>query len=178
MAKYPGMSSEEVVIRRRSRARRFGETLFGLLLLAKNVALVCVALLVLAGGVWTSWGTAQDAMLTQGRIRGEFTAKSCGDSVCHGRFVPASGWGEPRKGVSIDASVAEGEGRSLAVAARPGTDEVVRTDWAGVLYYWVPTGGALVLAALVLASGLRMVRTGWVLGLLGVALMAAAYVCV
>jgi hypothetical protein len=117
-------------------------------------------------------------MLTQGRIRGDFTAKSCGDSVCHGRFVPASGWGEPRKGVSIDASVVDGEGTSLAVAARPGTDEVVRTDWAGVLFDWVPLGGALVLAALVLASGLRMIRLGWGLGVAGIVLMAAAYLCV
>jgi hypothetical protein len=170
------MSSGGVV--RRSRARRVGESAFGLLLLAKNVALVCVALLVLAGGAWTSWGTAQDAMLTQGRVRGQFTVGGCGESVCRGRFVPAAGWGEPRKGMSIDASVVDGQDTSLAVAARPGTDEVVRTDWAGVLFDWVPLGGALVLAALVLASGLRMIRLGWVLGVTGAGLMAAAYLCV
>jgi hypothetical protein len=170
------MSSGGVV--RRSRARRFGESAFGLLLLAKNVVLVCVALLVLAGGAWASWGTAQDAVLTQGRIRGHYTVDSCGDSVCHGRFVPASGWGHARDGLSIDASVAGGKGTTLRVAARPGTDEVVRTDWAGVLFDWVPFGGALLLAALVLASGLRMVRTGWVLGVAGVGLMVTAYLWV
>jgi hypothetical protein len=177
MAKYPGMSSGEVV-RRRSRARRFGETVFGLLLLARNVVLVCVALLVLAGGVWTSWDTAQDAMLTQGRVRGRYTVEACDESVCHGRFAPASGWGRPRDGVTLDASTAHGSGEVLSVAARPGTDEVVRTDWAGVLFDWVPLGGALVLAALVLASGLRLVRTGWVLGLLGAALIVVEYVVV
>jgi hypothetical protein len=170
------MSSGGVV--RRSRVRRFGESAFGLLLLVKNVALVCVALLVIAGGVWTSWGTAQDAMLTQGRVRGHFTVEGCGTAVCRGRFVPAPGWGEPRKGMSIDASVVDGRGTTLSVAARPGTDEVVRTDWAGVLFDWVPLGGALVLAALVLASGLRLVRLGWVLGVAGVALMASAYLLV
>ncbi|MDF9813636.1 hypothetical protein M2266_002867 [Streptomyces sp. SPB162] len=49
------------------------------------------------------------------------------------------------------------------------------TGWAGVLYAWVPLGGALLLAALVLVGGLRMPRSAWTAGLAGAALMVAAF---
>jgi hypothetical protein len=163
-------------IRRRSRVRRAGESAYGLLLVCKNVAMAGVALLLLAAGAWTSWDdTAQHAMLTKGRERGAVTIARCGSDTCTGPFVPADPAGASRPEVTIDKAVTHKKGELLLVAVRPGTDEVVRTGRAGVLYAWVPFGGALLLAALVVAGGLRMRRTAWVLGLLGAALLGASF---
>ncbi|MEU8569612.1 hypothetical protein AB0C51_14850 [Streptomyces pathocidini] len=161
---------------RRSRVRRAGESAYGLLLVGRNLAAACVVLLLLVAGVWTSWNTAQHAMLTKGRERGTVVITGCAEDTCTGRFTaasPSSGTDRPK--VSIDKAVTHEKGERLPVAVRPGTNEVVRTGWAGVLYAWVPLGGALLLAALVIAGGLRMRRTAWVTGLLGVALLGAAF---
>ena len=57
---------------------------------------------------------------------------------------------------------------------KPGTDDVVRTGAAGFLHAWVPLGGALLLAALVVAGGCGCGVTAWVLaGARGVSLGAA-----
>jgi hypothetical protein len=45
-----------------------------------------------------------------------------------------------------------------------------------VLFAWLPLGGALVLAGVVVAGGLRMRRTAWVMGGAGLALVTAAFV--
>lgn len=52
----------------------------------------------------------------------------------------------------------------------------MRSGPAGVLYAWVPLGGALLLAAVVVAGGMRLVRPAWVLGLSGAGLLTAAFV--
>ncbi|MFH8365961.1 hypothetical protein [Streptomyces sp. NPDC018031] len=160
---------------RRSRTRRMGESAYGLMLLAKQVAVALIALIVLAAGVWASWGTAQHAMLTKGREQGTFRVESCGDDWCTGVFVPSGRPSESRSGMRLDAAVADGKGDRLPVVVKPGTRQTVRTGWAGVLHAWVPLGGSLLLAAVIVAGGMRFRRTGWVLGGLGAVLLGASF---
>ncbi|MGP3984164.1 hypothetical protein [Streptomyces sp. KR80] len=169
------MANSDPSIQKRSRFRRAGESAYGLLLVGKNTVMAAVALLLLVAGVWTSWDTAQHAMLAKGRERGTVTIARCGEDTCTGPFVPAGPEGRPRAKVTIDRAVTHKKGERLLVAVRPGTDEVVRTGNAGVLYAWVPFGGALLLSALVVAGGLRMRRTAWALGLLGLTLLGASF---
>ncbi|MCM2419784.1 hypothetical protein [Streptomyces sp. RKAG293] len=159
---------------KRSRSRRMAESAWGVLLVGKAVILSAVVALLLASGVWVSWGTAQHVMLSKGRERGTMTVAACGDKTCTGPFVP-TGPATARPRVTITRSVTHRTGEKLKVAVEPGTDDVVRTGWSGVLYAWVPLGGALLLAALVLAGGLRMPRSAWTAGLAGAALMVAAF---
>lgn len=58
---------------------------------------------------------------------------------------------------------------------KPDSDQVVRSGPAGVLYAWVPLGGALLLASVVVAGGMRRPRAGWLLAGSGVALLTAAF---
>jgi hypothetical protein len=76
----------------------------------------------------------------------------------------------------ITHTVAVRKGRTYTVVVKPGTDEVVRSGPAGILYAWAPLGGALLLASVVVAGGLRRTRTAWVLAGSGVALLTAAFV--
>lgn len=161
--------------REKGRPRRTDGGVRGFLLLGRNLLLVLVALLLLAGGVWTSWSTAQHAMLTKGRERGTMTLSRCTEETCTGTFVPADAEGPMRPEVSIARAVAQEEGEKLAVAVKPGTEEVVRTGLTGVLYAWVPLAGAFLLAALIVAGGLRLRRTAWALGLAGGLLLGASF---
>lgn len=145
-----------------------------MLLLAKTALMALLAMLLLIAGVWTSWDTAEPAMFSGERERGTLAVGKCGDDECRGAFTPGSG-GKPRDGVVISKTVAEGRGETLDVALRPGTDEVVRTGPAGMLYAWVPLAGALLLASVVVAGGLRLRRTAWVMGLLGAGVMGASF---
>lgn len=162
-------------ITKRSRTRRAGESMYGLLLLAKNVAMTLVALLILVAGVWSSWSDAKPTMLTKGLERGTLTVSRCDDDWCTGRFTPGSKGAEARARVRVDAAVSVGTGERLLVAVKPGKNEVVRTGTAGILHAWVPFGGSLLLASLVVAGGLRMRRTAWGLGLAGAALLGASF---
>jgi len=143
-------------------------------LVGKVVLLSGVVLVLVMAGVWTSWRTAQDVMPAKGREHGTMTVGACGEDLCTGSFVP-TGAGVARPKVSIDKSSTRRTGEKLAVAVRPGTDEVVRTGWGGVLQAWVPLAGALLLASVVLAGGLRMRRTAWVSGVAGGVLLVAAF---
>lgn len=160
---------------KRSRSRRAAESAWGVLLVGKAVILSAVVVLLLVSGVWVSWGTAQHVMLSKGRERGTMTVAACGDKTCTGPFAP-TGAATARPKVTVTRSVTHRTGEKLRVAVKPGTDDVVRIGWSGVLYAWVPLGGALLLAALVLAGGLRMPRSAWAAGLAGAALMVAAFV--
>ncbi|MFF4212525.1 hypothetical protein ACFYZE_24825 [Streptomyces sp. NPDC001796] len=140
------------------------------------VVMGAVALLILVGGLWGSWGTAQLVMLTKGRERGTIEVTRCGSDVCSGPFRPLSAGAAARDRVTIEQTVAVRRGRTYAVVVRPGTDDVVRSGPAGVLYAWLPLGGALLLASVVVAGGLRLRRTAWVLAGSGVALLTAAFV--
>ncbi|MEW2300415.1 hypothetical protein AB0958_10640 [Streptomyces sp. NPDC006655] len=140
------------------------------------VTMGAVAVLILVGGVWGSWGTAQHVMLTKGKERGTVRVTSCGADVCSGPFTPVSPGASARPGVVIDRSVAVRKGQTYDVIMKPGTDEVVRSGPAGFLYSWVPFGGALLLASVVVAGGLRLSRVAWALGVSGLVLLTAAFV--
>ncbi|MCW7943270.1 membrane protein [Streptomyces hygroscopicus] len=139
-------------------------------------AMAAVAVLILIGGVWGSWGTAQHVMLTKGRERGTMTVARCSGGVCSGPYEPLSAGSTARRRVLIDDSVAGRRGEVLTVVVKPDSDEVVRSGPAGVLYAWIPLAGALLLASVVVAGGLRMPRTAWVMAGSGVALLTATFV--
>ena len=135
-----------------------------------------VAALILIAGVWASWGTAQHVMLSKGRERGTMTVSGCEDGVCTGSYRPVSVGSKARGRVVLDQSVGVSEGETYTVVVKPGSRDVVRSGPAGFLYAWVPLGGALLLASVVVAGGLGLTRTGWALAGSGIALVTAAFV--
>ncbi|MGW8553829.1 hypothetical protein [Streptomyces tubercidicus] len=159
---------------RRSRTRRVGESAFGVLLVARTGLMGLLALLLLVAGVWTSWQTAQYAMLVKARGRGVMTVSACAGERCTGPYVPSAGEGRRLAKVSV-AEAAADKGARVEVTVKPGTAQAVRTGVAGVLHAWVPFAGSLLLAALVVAGGMRLRRTAWAMGLLGAVLLGAAF---
>ncbi|KOG28673.1 hypothetical protein [Streptomyces resistomycificus] len=141
-------------------------------------AMGTVAALILIAGVWGSWGTAQHVMLTKGRERGTVLVDRCDGGTCTGPYTPASTGSTARKSVVIEDTVAVRGGQTYAVVVKPGSDEVVRSGPAGILYSWVPMGGALLLASVVVAGGLRRTRVAWALAGSGIALLTAAFVTI
>ncbi|MFJ9732942.1 hypothetical protein ACIRUL_16550 [Streptomyces sp. NPDC101171] len=135
-----------------------------------------LAALILFAGVWGSWGTAQHVMLTKGRERGTVRVADCAGDVCSGPFTPASAGAGAHARVEIERSVAVRAGRTYDVVLKPGSAEAVRSGPAGVLYAWVPFGGALLLASVVVAGGMRRTRPAWALAGAGAALLTAAFV--
>ncbi|WP_282692882.1 hypothetical protein [Streptomyces sp. CC208A] len=140
----------------------------------RNAAMVLVAVLLVVAGVWASWGSAQHVLLSKGREHGTLTVTGCTDEWCSGSYVPGEP-GSPRRTLTIARSVAAGPGSVVPVVVKPGTDEGVRTGWGGRLHAWLPLGGALLLAAPLVAGGLRMRRTAWGLAGAGGALVVAAF---
>ncbi|GAA0481820.1 hypothetical protein [Streptomyces olivaceiscleroticus] len=161
--------------KKRSRTRRAGESAFGVLLVLKNALMALLALLLVVAGAWTSWSTAQYAMLVQAKERGTMTVAACDDDRCWGPYAPTGGDGQRRAKVVLAETAAPEKGRRVEVTVEPDSDRAVRTGPGGILYAWVPLGGALLLASLVVAGGLRMRRTAWAVGLSGVALLVAAF---
>ena len=141
-------------------------------------AMGTVAVLILIAGVWASWGTAQHVMLTKGRERGTVEVTRCGQDTCSGPYAPLSEGSQPRARVVLEKSVAVEKGRTYTVVVKPGSDDAVRSGPAGVLYAWIPLGGALLLASVVVAGGLLRTRAAWVMAASGVALLTAAFVTV
>ncbi|MGV9244552.1 hypothetical protein [Streptomyces sp. NPDC003710] len=139
-------------------------------------AMGTVAALILIAGVWGSWGTAQYVMLTKGRERGTVEVTRCGEDTCSGPFTPLSAGARRRASVVIRKTVAVRQGQTYTVVVKPDSDDVVRSGPAGILYAWIPLGGALLLASVVVAGGLRLVRAAWVLAGVGIALLTAAFV--
>ncbi|MER6468990.1 hypothetical protein [Streptomyces collinus] len=137
-----------------------------------------LAALILFAGVWGSWGTAQHVMLTKGRERGTVRVTACAGDTCGGPFSPESAGAPAHARVELEKSVAVREGRTYDVVLKPGTVDAVRSGPAGILYAWLPLGGALLLAAVVVAGGMRLRRVAWVLGLSGAALLTSAFVAV
>ncbi|GAA1178329.1 hypothetical protein GCM10009654_39520 [Streptomyces hebeiensis] len=140
----------------------------------RRVLMGCVALALLVAGVWSSWSDAQHVVLSKGREHGTLTVASCAEGVCTGPYAP-EGPGGPRDGMRIEESVAVKKGERFAVVRKPDTDELVRTGTAGLLYAWVPLGGALLLASVVIGGGLRLTRTGWGAAVAGGALLLASF---
>ncbi len=134
------------------------------------------AALILFAGVWGSWGTAQHVMLVKGRETGTVEVTRCAGDTCTGPFTPTSAGARPRARVEIAHSVAVRTGATYDVVLKPGSGDAVRSGPAGILYAWLPLGGALLLAAVVVAGGMRLVRPAWVLGLSGAGLLTAAFV--
>ncbi|HZF91258.1 hypothetical protein [Streptomyces sp.] len=141
-------------------------------------AMSAVTALILVAGVWASWGSAQYVMLTKGRERGTVELADCGGGVCVGPYTPLSQGSPPRERVVVEDSAAVREGRTYTVVMKPDGDEAVRSGPAGVLHSWVPLGGALLLASVVVAGGLRRTRAAWVLAGSGVALITGAFLAV
>ncbi|MEV4946610.1 hypothetical protein [Streptomyces sp. NPDC053755] len=141
---------------------------------ARNAAMALVALLLVVGGVWSSWDTAQHILLPKGREHGTLTVTGCNEETCSGRYIP-EGPASPHRTLTIDHSVAAAEGQTLPVVVKPGTEEAVRTGWGGGLHSWLPLGGALLLAAPVVGGGLRMTRTAWSVAGLGGAVLLGAF---
>ncbi|MFC8536950.1 hypothetical protein ACFUJY_23945 [Streptomyces sp. NPDC057249] len=135
-----------------------------------------VVVVLLVAGVLTSWDAAHHIVLAKGREHGTMTVTGCGDDVCTGPFVPGRDGAGARARVSVDSSVAARRGDRFPVVVKPGTDVVVRTGVPGFLHAWVPLGGALVLAAVVIGGGLRLTRTAWGAGAAGGALLLAAFI--
>jgi hypothetical protein len=145
-----------------------------LLLYGRRAAMACVAGLLLVAGFWSSWGTAQHVLLAKGREHGTLTVAGCGKDTCTGPYDP-EGSAAPRTGMTIEKSIAVKKGAKLPVVVKPGTEEVVRTGTAGALHAWLPFGGALLLAALVIGGGLRLTRLAWATAAAGGALLVGAF---
>ncbi|MGW7303230.1 hypothetical protein [Streptomyces sp. NPDC054829] len=141
----------------------------------RAAAMATVAALILIAGVWASWGTAQHVMLTKGRESGTVRVTRCADNVCTGPYTPVSRGSQPRSKVVIAHTASVREGRTYSVVVKPGSSDVVRSGPAGVLYAWVPFGGALLLASVVVAGGLRRTRLAWAMAGTGIALITGAY---
>ncbi|MET7691918.1 hypothetical protein ABZT06_28715 [Streptomyces sp. NPDC005483] len=169
----PAMPATAVPSRRASRRAPAAALRFGRL-----ASMGVVAVLILIAGVWASWGSAQYVMLTKGRERGTIEVARCGQDVCSGPYTPLSHGSVARDQVDIERSVAVEKGRAYSVVVKPGSDDVVRSGPAGVLYSWVPMGGALLLASVVVAGGLRKSGLAWVLAGSGVGLLTAAFVAI
>ncbi|OEV05313.1 hypothetical protein [Streptomyces oceani] len=161
--------------KRRGVVRRAGESAYGVLLLAKTVLMALLAGLLLVAGVWTSWSTAEPAMFAPAAERGTLTVEKCGDDECRGSYAPSATGAERRTGVTLDSLVSKGPGETVPVTLPESATEAVRTGVAGVSYAWVPLAGALLLASLIVAGGLRMRRTAWGMGLLGAGGMLTAF---
>jgi hypothetical protein len=175
MADGTGSTQRLDMLARRSRARRAGDRAYGLLLLLERLAAVALVLLIIAAAARASWDGAGAAA---GGGRGTMTVRDCSRDGCVGSFAPsASAAGvAPRGHVVLKDTVDPKKGERVPVALRPGTVDVVRTGTAGLFQACLPLGGALVLAAVVIAGGLRLRRTAWVTGAAGLAVLIGAFV--
>lgn len=140
----------------------------------RRAATACVALLLVAAGFWASWGTAQHVLLAKGREHGTITVVRCSDDTCTGPYDP-EGPPATRGGMTIEKSVAVKKGAKLPVVVKPDTNELVLSGTAGALHAWVPMGGALLLAGLVIGGGLRLTRLAWSTAAAGGALLMGAF---
>ncbi|MGC9494773.1 hypothetical protein [Streptomyces sp. WG7] len=172
-AAAPAAVPAAAVVAARSRRASRAVLRFG-----RVAAMGTVTALILIAGVWASWGTAQHVLLTKGRERGTVEVTRCGGGSCSGPYAPVSAGSQARERVVIEDSVAVAEGRTYSVVMKPGGDDVVRSGPAGVLYAWVPLGGALLLASVMVAGGLRRTRAAWVMAGSGVGLLTAAFFAV
>ena len=169
----PAMPATAAKSRQASRPASVAALRFGRL-----AAMGTVAALILIAGVWASWGTAQHVLLTQGRASGTIEVTRCEDDTCTGPYTPISEGSTRRAKVVIEKTVAVRKGQTYTVVVKPSSDDVVRSGPAGILYAWVPLGGALLLASVVVAGGLGRTRGAWVMAGAGIALLTAAFVTI
>ncbi|MER5442062.1 hypothetical protein [Streptomyces sp. NPDC002790] len=145
---------------------------------ARQIAAAVVAALLLIAGVWASWGAAQHVTFPAGRERGTMTVSRCAEETCTGPFSPASPTAVRHASVTIDRSIGEKKGARFPVVLKPSSTSAVRAGTAGFLHAWVPLGGSLLLASVVLAGGIRHRRLTWITGGAGIALLTAAFAAV
>ncbi|MFC4033761.1 hypothetical protein ACFO3J_20085 [Streptomyces polygonati] len=151
------------------------EGVSGLAVFARMVAAGALALLILVAAGWDSWQTAQYVVLTKGREQGTVTLTACGTSdECTGPFAP-KGSALARPQVTVSLPVRHHVGDQVDVVIKPDTTTAIRSGPGGLLFAWVPFGGALLLAALLVAGGLRNARIALILAGLGGALLGAAF---
>ncbi|KQX90705.1 MULTISPECIES: hypothetical protein [Streptomyces] len=141
----------------------------------RTFAAGCIVLLLLVAGAWSSWNTAHHIVLAKGREHGTMAVTGCGEDVCTGSFAPDA-QSQDRATVTIQRSVAVKKGDRFPVVVKPGSGDVVRTGTPGFLHAWLPLGGALLLAALVIGGGLRLTRTAWGAAITGAALLTATFI--
>lgn len=147
----------------------------GLAGFARMVAAGALALLLLVAAGWNCWQTAQYLVFTKGREQGTVTLTACGSSDnCTGPFAP-SGSATARPQVTVRLPVRHHVGDRVNVVIKPGTDTAVRAGIGGLFFAWVPLGGALLLASLLVLAGMRMSRTAWGLGVSGAGLLIGAF---
>ncbi|MER5383921.1 hypothetical protein ABT040_27240 [Streptomyces sp. NPDC002688] len=158
------------------RAVTSSQSAYAALRFGQLAAMGVVTGLILIAGVWASWGTAQHVMLGKGREHGTIAVTACSDGACTGPYSPVSHGSRARARVVIEQSVAVKKGGTYTVTVKPGSDEVVRSGPAGLLYAWVPLAGALLLASVVVAGGLRLTRTAWLMAGTGLALLTLTFV--
>ncbi|GAA2306754.1 hypothetical protein OKJ48_25825 [Streptomyces kunmingensis] len=144
----------------------------------RQVAAAALAALLLTAGVWASWGAAQHVTFPTGRERGTMTVTRCTHDTCTGPFAPGSPTAVRHASVTIDRSIGETKGASFPVVLKPSSTSAVRAGTAGFLHAWVPLGGALLLASVVIAGGMRNRRLTWITGGAGFALLTATFVAV
>ncbi|SDN87821.1 hypothetical protein [Actinacidiphila guanduensis] len=146
----------------------------GLATFGRVVAASAVALLILVSGGWSSWRTAQYLVLTKGREQGTVTLATCGDSSCTGPFAP-KGSAVARPSVEVDLPVRHRVGQKVDVVLKPDSDTGIRSGTGGLIFAFLPLAGALLLAALVVALGLRLPQVAGGLAVAGGVLMAGAF---
>ncbi|AWW39157.1 membrane protein [Streptomyces sp. AS58] len=151
---------------------------FTALRFGRLAAMGAVAVLILIAGVWASWSSAQYVMLTKGRESGTIEVAGCAGDTCGGRYTPLSAGSQARERVLIENTAAVRDGETYTVVMKPGGSEVIRSGPAGVLYSWVPLGGALLLASVVVAGGLGRTRAAWMMAGAGFAVITAAFLTV
>ena len=118
-------------------------------------AMGAIAVLILIAGVWASWGTraARDAE-PRGGSSGTMTVTRCARRTsARGRTRRRRRGRGPGRGSTSSRSVAVQKGRTYTVVVKPGSGDVVRTGPPGLLHAWVPLGGALLLASVVVRAG-------------------------
>ncbi|MFJ9040459.1 hypothetical protein ACIRF8_28245 [Streptomyces sp. NPDC102406] len=140
----------------------------------RRVAALAVALLLVVAGFWASWGAAQHVMFPKGRAHGELLVERCAGSRCSGPLVSARGDAD----VWMRRSVGVKKGARIAVVVKPSSRQAVRSGAAGFFTAFVPLGGALLLASIVLAGGMLNRRLAWITSGAGLVLLTAAFVAV
>ncbi|WP_235968167.1 hypothetical protein [Streptomyces mesophilus] len=145
---------------------------------ARTTAMAALAVLLVVVGVWTSWSTAQHVLFTKGRERGEMTISRCDDNRCEGSFKPLSPGAQPHTKITIEESIGTKKGATLPVVLKPNTTQAVRGGGAGFFDAWVPLGGALLMAAVVVGGGLRLARVAWGTAAAGALLLFGAFLLV
>ncbi|MBL1068657.1 hypothetical protein JK356_18610 [Streptomyces sp. 7-21] len=148
-----------------------------MLLLARFALTAVFTVVLVVSGVWAAWDDASRALAPGDDERGTITLHACDDEACTGTFAPRGAPpGEDRREVTMPQPLGREPGERLSVALRPGTAEVVRTGAAGALYAALPLTGALLLASVIVAGGLRLYRVAAVTAGVAVTALLATFV--